>query len=113
MTVTLTPQAQAGALPVRVAAPATYWDELPGIDRLASVNTQRLGKKTGWSPAGVIPKKWMEDIYPTVPAIINNPGNYERMTLGKTFVSRQIASSNSFASKSHRIRLILAQNDRL
>src|SRR5271170_2858311 len=84
MTTTLTsPQAQAGALPVTVAVPTTsYWDTLPEVDRLASINTQKfrkLGRKTGWFPAGVVLKKWTEEIYPTITMIINDPGNYERI----------------------------------
>ena len=84
MTTTLTPgQAQAGALHGRIAVPTTcYWDNLKEVDRLRSINAQKfrkLGRKTGWFPAGVVLKKWTEEIYPTITRIINDRGNYERI----------------------------------
>ena len=81
MTATLTP-AQTGNLPLRLAVPTTsYWDTLQEFDRLASINAnkfRKLGRKTGWFPAGVVLKKWTEEIYPTITKIINDAGNYER-----------------------------------
>lgn len=82
MTATLTP-AQEGKLPLRLAAPTTsYWDTLEEVDRLASINAykfRKLGRKTGWFPAGVVLKKWTEEIYPNIIRIMNDAGNYERI----------------------------------
>lgn len=65
----------------RLALPTTsYWETLPEVDRLASINPHKsraLGSKTGWFPAGVVLKKWTEEIYPAITRIINDAGNYE------------------------------------
>jgi hypothetical protein len=82
MTAILTP-AQGGAVSVRLSVPTpSYWDTLKEFDRLASINAhkfRKLGRKTGWFPAGVVLKKWTEEIYPNIARIINDAGNYERI----------------------------------
>jgi hypothetical protein len=82
MTTTLTP-AEAGTLSLRLDVPTTsYWDTLPEADRFGSINThkhRKLGRKTGWFPAGVVLRRWTEEIYPTITKIINDAGNYERI----------------------------------
>jgi hypothetical protein len=82
MTATLAP-AQAGATPLRLAAPPnSYWDNLERDEKLSSINahkSRKLGKKTGWFPDGVVLKRWTKEIYPTISTIINDAGNYEKI----------------------------------
>jgi hypothetical protein len=82
MTTTLTP-VEAGTPPLRLTIPTTsYWNTLQEADRLGSINAlkyRKLGRRTGWFPAGVVLKKRTEEIYPTITKIINDAGNYERI----------------------------------
>jgi hypothetical protein len=82
MTATLTP-AHVGHPPSRFAVPTTsYWDTLQEVDRIACIDphkSRKLGRKTGWFPAGALLKKWTEEIYPAITKIINDAGNYERI----------------------------------
>lgn len=82
MTTTLLPAA-ASTLPLRLDVPATsYWETLREADRIGSINAhkyRKLGRKTGWLPAGVVLKRWTDEIYPTITKIINDAGNYERV----------------------------------
>ena len=84
MTTTLTPvQGPAGGPPLRLAGTTiSYWDTLREVDRLASINSnkfRKLGRKTGWFPAGLVLQKWTEEVYPTITKILNDAGNYERI----------------------------------
>jgi hypothetical protein len=67
----------------RLDVPATsYWETLREADRIGSINAhtyRKLGRKTGWLPAGVVLERWTEEISPTITKIINDAGNYERI----------------------------------
>lgn len=80
LTTTIT-LAHPGTRPLELAVPTTsYWDTLQEADRNACINEhkfRKLGRKTGWLPAGVLLKKWTEEIYPAITMIINDAGNYE------------------------------------
>lgn len=82
LTTTITP-AHPGTHPLKLAARTTsYWDTLRDVDRIACINRhkfRKLGRKTGWFPAGVLLEKWTEEIYPAITKIINDAGNYEKI----------------------------------
>jgi hypothetical protein len=81
-TATLTPT-HPDTHPLKLAARTTsYWDTLEEVDRIACINPhkfRKLGRKTGWFPAGVLLEKWTEEIYPAITKIINDAGNYEKI----------------------------------
>lgn len=60
----------------------TYWESLSDKDRRECVNEHKsrtLGDKIGWGYAGILQKKWNEEVYPAISLIINNKTNYEKV----------------------------------